>query len=168
MRRPLTVLCIASYRKGDQFLVAAKRTGAKVLLLTSKSLEESDWPRESIDELYFMPDVEKKWNMPDVIKGVSWLARSVKIDRVVALDDFDVEKAAAIREHLRIAGMGDTTARYFRDKLAMRTKAREAGLVVHAASVRKVRFTARTTPAFPGRAWMRANTWCGGLSTLPI
>ena len=130
MRRPLTVLCIASYRKGDQFLVAAKRTGAKVLLLTSKSLEDSDWPRESIDEMYFMPDVEKKWNMPDVIKGVSWLARSVKIDRVVALDDFDVEKAAAIREHLRIAGMGDTTARYFRDKLAMRTKAREAGLVV--------------------------------------
>ena len=130
MRRPLTVLCIASYRKGDQFLVAAKRTGAKVLLLTSKSLEDSDWPRESIDEMYFMPDVEKKWNMPDVIKGVSWLARSVKIDRVVALDDFDVEKAAAIREHLRLAGMGDTTARYFRDKLAMRTKAREAGLVV--------------------------------------
>ena len=130
MRRPLTVLCIASYRKGDQFLVAAKRTGAKVLLLTSKSLEDSDWPREAIDEMYFMPDVEKKWNMPDVIKGVSWLARSVKIDRVVALDDFDVEKAAAIREHLRIAGMGDTTARYFRDKLAMRTKAREAGLVV--------------------------------------
>lgn len=130
MRRPLTVLCIASYRKGDQFLVAAKKTGAKVLLLTSESLKDADWPREVIDEIYLMPDDAKKWHMPDVIKGVSWLARTVKIDRVVALDDFDVEKAAAIREHLRVAGMGDTTARYFRDKLAMRTKAHEMGLAV--------------------------------------
>ena len=128
-RQP-TVLCIASYRKGDRFLVAAKQQGWKVLLLTSKSLEDSDWPREHLDNIYFIPDVEKQWHMPDVIKGVSYLARTVKIDRVVALDDFDVEKAAAIREHLRIAGMGDTTARYFRDKLAMRTRAKEVGIAI--------------------------------------
>ncbi|MBL8988930.1 MAG: ATPase [Gemmatimonadetes bacterium] len=127
---PLTVLCIASYRKGDAFLLAAKRTGARVLLLTSRSLEQADWPREAIDDIYFIPDVDHHWNMADVIKGVSWLARSVKIDRIVALDDFDVEKAAALREHLRIGGMGDTTARYFRDKLAMRTRAREVGIAV--------------------------------------
>ncbi len=126
----LTVLCIASYRKGDAFLHAAKRAGARVLLLTSKSLETSDWPREAFDDIYFVPDVDKQWNMTEVIKSVSWLARSTKIDRIVALDDFDVEKAAMLREHLRVAGMGDTTARYFRDKLAMRAKAREAGLVV--------------------------------------
>jgi biotin carboxylase len=35
-----------------------------------------------------------------------------------------------LREHLRVPGMGDTTARYFRDKLAMRTKASEEGLLV--------------------------------------
>ena len=101
---PLTVLCIASYRKGDAFLHAAKRTGARVLLVTSKSLETSDWPRDAVDDIYFVPDVDKQWNMTEVIKSVSWLARSVKIDRIVALDDFDVEKAAMIREHLRIAG----------------------------------------------------------------
>ena len=129
-QRPFTVLCIASYRKGDAFLHAAKRTGARVLLLTSKSLETSDWPREALDDIHFVPDIDKKWNMSDVIHGVSWLARSTKIDRIVALDDFDVEKAAMIREHLRVAGMGDTTARYFRDKLAMRAKAREGGLAV--------------------------------------
>ena len=128
--RPFTVLCIASYRKGDAFLVAAKRTGARVLLLTSKSLEDSDWPREVLDDIYFIPDVDKQWNMAEVIRGVSWLTRSTKIDRIVALDDFDVEKGAMIREHLRVAGMGDTTARYFRDKLAMRAKAREGGLEV--------------------------------------
>ena len=31
-----------------------------------------------------------------------------------------------LREHLRIPGMGETTARYFRDKLAMRVRARNA------------------------------------------
>lgn len=127
---PVTVLCIASYRKGDAFLIAAKQLGCRVLLLTSKSLEHSDWPREHLDDIYYIPDVEKKWNMPDVVKGVSFLARTVKIDRIVALDDFDVEKAAALREHLRVPGMGDTTARYFRDKLAMRTRAREAGIAI--------------------------------------
>ena len=58
------------------------------------------------------------------------MARNETIDRIVALDDFDVETAATLREHLRVPGMGDTTARYFRDKLAMRTKARDEGLLV--------------------------------------
>lgn len=125
-----TILCIASYRKGDQFMIAAKRFGARVILLTSQSLEGADWPAEAIDDIYYMPDVDKQWNMPDVVKGVSWLARNTRIDRIVALDDFDVEKAAALREHLDVAGMGDTTARAFRDKLAMRSRARSAGLAV--------------------------------------
>jgi biotin carboxylase len=46
----------------------------------------------------------------------------------VPLDDFDLELAAFLREHLRIPGMGETTTRYFRDKLAMRMKALEKGL----------------------------------------
>jgi biotin carboxylase len=48
----------------------------------------------------------------------------------VPLDEFDQETAAQLREHLRNPGMGDTTARYFRDKLAMRVKARSAGILV--------------------------------------
>jgi len=36
----------------------------------------------------------------------------------------------ALREHLRIPGMGLTTVRYFRDKLAMRARAQEAGMLV--------------------------------------
>ena len=46
-----------------------------------------------------------------------------KIDRIVALDEYDMETAATLREHLRVPGMGLTTMRYFRDKLAMRMKA---------------------------------------------
>jgi len=125
-----TILCISSYEKGQEFLRQAKREGWKVLLLTSKSLEYGDWPKDHIDNIYFIPDVNKEWHMPDVINGVSYLARTEQIDRIVALDDFDVEKAATLREHLRVGGMGETTARYFRDKLAMRMKARESGINV--------------------------------------
>jgi biotin carboxylase len=56
------------------------------------------------------------------------------VDRIVALDDFDVERAAQLREEFRVPGMGQTTARYFRDKLAMRMKAADAGIKVPAFS----------------------------------
>ncbi len=46
------------------------------------------------------------------------------------IDEFDMENVSALREHLRIPGMGLTTVRYFRDKLAMRARAREAGILV--------------------------------------
>ena len=126
----LTILCISSYEKGFDFMREAKTQGCRVILLTSKSLENADWPRESIDEIFYIPDKNKDWNMQDVIYGVSFLSRTEQIDRIVALDDFDVERAASLREHLRIGGMGDTTARHFRDKLAMRMVAKENGIPV--------------------------------------
>lgn len=74
-----------------------------------------------------MPELGQR---DEIIHSVSYLARSQRIDRIIALDDYDVETAALLREHLRVPGMGDTTARYFRDKLAMRVKAREHGILV--------------------------------------
>jgi biotin carboxylase len=126
----LTVICLASYYKGIEFLKEAKRQGCRVLLVTSQSLEGADWPRESLDDIFYMPDEAKSWKLQDVLLGLSHLAKTERIDRIVPLDDFDVETAASLREHLRVPGMGDTTARYFRDKLAMRTKARNEGLPV--------------------------------------
>ncbi len=128
--RPLTILCIASFEKGHEFLRQCRRSGCRTLLLTSKSLEHAPWPRESLDEIFFIQDQDKHWNLTDLIQGVSFLARTERFDRIVALDDFDVEKAAMLREHLRVPGMGDTTARYFRDKLAMRTRARNENISV--------------------------------------
>lgn len=130
MRQMKTILAIASFEKGQAFLRQCKAEGWKTLLLTSQSLENADWPRECLDDIYFMPDVDKEWDLNDMMHAVSYLARTVKIDKIVPLDDFDVEKAALLREHLRIGGMGDTTARYFRDKLAMRSKARDGGLAI--------------------------------------
>jgi biotin carboxylase len=126
----LTILCLASYEKGAEFMRECKRQGCKVFLVTSQSIANADWPRESLDDVFLIPDNDKKWNRNDVIYGISYLARKQKIDRIVALDDFDVETAAALREHLRVPGMGDTTARYFRDKLAMRVQAKDAGISV--------------------------------------
>ena len=125
--RPLTVMCVSTFEKGQEFMREAKRLGCRVLLLTVEKLREADWPRESIDQAFYMPD---EFTAEDLVKGVSWVAREQPIDRIVALDDFDVERAAALREHLRVPGMGDTTARYFRDKLAMRVKARDHGILV--------------------------------------
>ncbi len=125
-----TVLCLASYEKGADFMRECKQQGWRVLLLTSESLRNADWPRESIDETFYMPDVNKQWKRDDVILGVSYMAKTLQFDRIVPLDDFDLETAAALREHLRIPGMGETTTRYFRDKLAMRARALDGGLPV--------------------------------------
>ena len=126
----ITFLCVSSYEKGHDFMRECKEQGCRVLLLTSKSLEYAPWPKDVIDEIFFIPDKNKEWNMRDVIYGVSFLSRKEQINRIVALDDLDVEKAAALREHLRVPGMGDTTARFFRDKLAMRMRAKEMGIPV--------------------------------------
>ena len=146
--RPLTVLCLASYEKGQEFLRECKRQGCRVLLVTAEKLRDADWPRESVDEFFYMP---ADFALDELTRAVSYVARTREIDRIVPLDDFDVETAAALREHLRIPGMGDTTARHFRDKLAMRMKARESGVLVpdfvHANNDARVREFAESVPA---------------------
>ena len=122
-----TILCLSSYEKGQAFIRECKRQGCCVFLLTVTKLEHANWPRECIDEMFFIPDL---YNRNDVILGVSYMARTRVIDRIVPLDDYDVEMAATLREHLRIPGMGETTTRYFRDKLAMRARARDRGVLV--------------------------------------
>ncbi|GAC1446487.1 MAG: ATPase [Pyrinomonadaceae bacterium] len=131
MPTPLTILCLASYKKGDEFLRECHRQNCRVLLLISEYLRDKDWAREAIDEMFFMSlDENRRWPRDHVINAVSYLARRENIERIVPLDDFDLETAAMLREHLRIAGMGETTTRYFRDKLAMRSRAQECGLTV--------------------------------------
>jgi carbamoylphosphate synthase large subunit len=135
--RPLSILCIASFFKGEDFMRSLKAEGCTVYLITGNQLKDEKWPSESIDETFYVNDVNGEqgvWNMDEVIAGLAWVMRSRPIDRVVSLDDFDVEKGAAIREHFRIPGMGQTTCRYFRDKLAMRVKAAESGVRVPAFS----------------------------------
>ena len=148
----MTFLCLAGYEKGHEFLRESKRQGCTVVLLTSLSLKEkARWPMDSVDEIFYMPDDRGEWNRPDMVKAVSYLARTRNFDRIVALDDFDVEVAAMLREHLRVPGMGETTVRYFRDKLAMRMKAAEVGIpvpeFVHLLNYDRVRAFLERVPA---------------------
>jgi biotin carboxylase len=124
---PLSILCLASFYKGGPFMQALKAQGHHVLLLTQEKYVNEAWPRESIDELFAVPKISQK---PDIFYTVSYLNRGRKIDAVVALDDFDVETAGDLREHLRLPGFGSSLARHFRDKLAMRQVARAGGVAV--------------------------------------
>src|SRR5215510_3894390 len=123
----LTILCVATYFKGEAFLREAKQQGCRVLLLTSDRLANDAWPREAIDEIHSIPrDADESL----VKRTVDAVARRQRIDRITALDDFDVEMGAMLREHLQVPGMGRTTASRFRDKLAMRMTAAGHGIPV--------------------------------------
>lgn len=127
----MTIFCICTFFKGSAFLEAAKHAGNRVYLLTDQKLATKPWPWESIDEVFYLDEVDNTFSTyQKLLDGVAHVMRDRKIDVVVALDDFDVEKAALVREHFRIPGMGQTTARYFRDKLAMRFRAQDQGLPV--------------------------------------
>ena len=123
-----TIVCISCYYKGYDFMDEMKKLGNKIILIASESTREKNWPWHAIDEVYYMTEVEPSvWNLEHLVQGFSHLMKSTNIDAVSALDDYDVEKAALIREAFRIPGMGQTTQRYFRDKLAMRQMAKDSG-----------------------------------------
>ncbi|NDD64450.1 MAG: ATP-grasp domain-containing protein [Acidobacteria bacterium] len=122
-----TVLCLSSYEKGQEFIRESKRQGWHVIFMTSENLRNAEWPHDCIDEFFVMPTLTVREHM---INAVSYLARTNQITRLVALDEFDLEMAASLREHLRLPGMGETITRYFRDKLAMRLRASSRGVRV--------------------------------------
>lgn len=130
MENAKTFLCISNYFKGADFLINLKKLGNKVYLVTSEKLRESPWPHEYLDEIFYMEGHDADWNLEILLLGVGNIMKSTKIDAIVALDDYDVEKATYLRENLRIDGMGQTTGRYFRDKLAMRMRAKSCGIPI--------------------------------------
>jgi len=146
--RPLHFLLLASYFKGERFMQRAHSQGVKCWLLTQEKLLQKEWPRESIVEIFAQRNDSP---LEHTLNTVSYLARTTRFDRIVALDDFDVEVAAALREHLRVPGMGETTVRHFRDKLAMRQKARDEGIpvpdFVHVCNHDEIRDFIQRTPA---------------------
>lgn len=127
MPRPLRFLCLASYHKGNRFLEALKAEGCEVVLLTIEKCLTEPWPRASLADVFAVPDFHDRRKL---VNAVAYLFRAKPFDRIVALDDFDVEVAADLREHFRMTdtGHGASTARFFRDKLAMREQARRVGV----------------------------------------
>ncbi len=120
-------LCIASYEKGHDFLRQCAELGVLPTLLTVEKLKDAAWPREALEDLATMPAGMTREQM---LHTVCWMARGRRFDRIIALDEFDLETAAQLREHMRIHGMDVSTTAFYRDKLAMRIGAREAGFLV--------------------------------------
>lgn len=132
MESAKSFVCISNYFKGTDFLIQLKKLGNTVYLVTSEKLRDKPWPHDYIDEIFYMQGQDTDWNLEHLLLGVGNLMKSNKVDAIVALDDYDVEKATYLRENLRIDGMGQTTGRYFRDKLAMRMRAKSCGIPIPA------------------------------------
>jgi biotin carboxylase len=155
------LLCISTYEKGQAFLKEAARLGCAVTLLTTEKLRHGDWPWESLAAFHTMPE---KLTAQQTLVYVTRLMKDTAFDRIVPLDEFDLETAALAREHLRLPGMGQTLTRNFRDKLAMRGAARAGGVAVpdffsvanhHALW----KFMQRTDSGSEGTRWLLKPRW---------
>src|SRR5215211_327805 len=123
--RPLNVVCLATYFKGADFIRECKAHGCHVVLITKEKMLHEDWPRESLDDLIAVPTDA---GPPLFIDLLACLGRQRKIDRVIALEEFDVVTAALMREHLCLPGMSSSRAKVFRDKLSMAVYSQRAGV----------------------------------------
>jgi len=125
--RPLNVICLATYFKGVDFIRECKEHGCQVILITKEKMLREDWPRESLDDLIAVPNDAGPALFIDLL---AFLARNRKVDRVIALEEFDVVTAALMREHLCLPGLSSSGAKVFRDKLLMAVHAERAGINV--------------------------------------
>src|SRR5689334_12047900 len=126
-QNPLNIICLATYFKGADFIRECKAHGCHVILVTKEKMLSEDWPRESLDDLIAVPNDAGPALFIDLL---AFLARNRKIDRVVALEEFDVVTAALMREHLCLPGLSSSGAKVFRDKLSMAVHAQRAGIDV--------------------------------------
>ena len=125
--RPLNIICLATYFKGADFIHECKAHGCHVVLVTKEKMLREDWPRESLDDLIAVPNDA---GPPLFIDLLAFLSRNRKIDRVIALEEFDVVTAALMREHLCLSGLSSSGAKVFRDKLSMAVYSQRAGINV--------------------------------------
>jgi len=125
--RPLNIICLATYFKGVDFIRECKAHGCNVVLITKEKMLNEDWPRDSLDDLYAVPNDAGPALFIDL---VAFLSKRMKVDRVIALEEFDVVTAALIREHLCMPGLSASDAKVFRDKLLMAVRSQKAGITV--------------------------------------
>lgn len=125
--RPLNIICLATYFKGADFIQECKAHGCHVVLVTKEKMLREDWPRESLDDLIAVPNDAGPALFIDLL---AFLSRNRKIDRVIALEEFDVVTAALMREHLCLPGLSSSGAKVFRDKLSMAVYSQRAGINV--------------------------------------
>ncbi len=124
----LTILCIATYFKGEAYLRECRRLGCTVLLLTAESLAGAEWPRESIDELHTIPRDASDADIRRRVDADRAEAPHRSHRRARRLRRRDGAPCSASTCSCRASAAPSPSG--FRDKLAMRVKARAMGLRV--------------------------------------
>lgn len=119
------IVCIASEFKGNEFLDECQNAGWDVTLVTRKKLLDERWAWTAINDVKTVSDEAPA---EEYVRAIANAAGAKAIDRIVGLDEFDVLTAAKSREHMQMVGMSSSHALRFRDKLAMRNIALEAGI----------------------------------------
>ena len=91
-----TIICVASFFKGNDFIRECKRLGAAVVLLTRKTARRRLGPR--VARRF---DRHSRKDKRAVLPRRGDLRRAATaVSRVVALEEYDIVTAAHIREHL--------------------------------------------------------------------
>ena len=96
-------------RKGHGFLTGSQtaRLPGAAAHLAQRQRQQRNGRLGSIDEIFYMPDEGNRvWNREHTLNSVSVPRReTIAIDRIVPLDEFDQELAAAqLRAHLCLPG----------------------------------------------------------------
>ena len=122
----MNILCLASFFKGSKLLDEIHKQGAQIVLVTNPKVHDEKWP-DCVSEKFCVSSFD---NQEEVRKSVAYLARTRDFGAIIPLDEYVVDIAAWLREHMRIPGTGISDAALFRDKLLMRIRAREAGILI--------------------------------------
>jgi hypothetical protein len=94
MRHPLNIVCLATYFKGADFIRECKEHGCNVVLITKEKTLAEEWPRESLDDLIAVPNDAGPALFIDLL---AFLARKAKVDRIIALEEFQSAGVCATR-----------------------------------------------------------------------
>lgn len=101
--------------------------GCRIVLLSRAELKNSSWPKHLVDEIFFVPDFRQR---RDLLNAVAYLNQDRAFDLVAPLDEYAVSTAATLRAHLACPGMDEGVTRRVRDKLIMRSVARDNDIPV--------------------------------------
>ena len=121
------VLAIAHFCKGERLLKTFQELGCQTVLLSRADLQDKPWPRELVEEVFFVNDFRHR---RDFLNAVSYLHQDRDFDVVAPLDEYAVSTCATVRAHLALPGLCEGTTRKVRDKLTMRCAARRNDIPV--------------------------------------
>jgi hypothetical protein len=74
-----TVLCVASFFKGNEFLRECKARGARAVLLTREQVLDKDWARDALEEVVAVPD--RRGGSEAYAEAARSVARRVRVSR---------------------------------------------------------------------------------------